>query len=94
MNNWILLKTSRIKSDDSYNIVEMKFLNNTGNNKSEYDISFKILFENDRAERILEEFNKNIGYVDNVSDFITSINLFMKKNPRWLSIGFDRRNQN
>ena len=91
MNKWILLKTSRVESNDLYNVVEMKFVNNVDNKHNDYIINFKINLEDDRPEKILEEFNQNIGYVDNICDFMTSIKLYIKRNPRWLSISFDKK---
>jgi len=90
MNKWILLKTSRVESNDLYNVVEMKFVNNVDNKHNDYIVNFKINLEDDRPEKILEEFNQNIGYVDNICDFMTSIKLYIKRNPRWLSISFDK----
>ena len=44
-----------------------------GSFSNDYIINFKINLEDDRPEKILEEFNQNIGYVDNICDFMTSI---------------------
>tara|TARA_B100000963_G_scaffold352200_1_gene365003 strand:- start:2411 stop:2689 length:279 start_codon:yes stop_codon:yes gene_type:complete len=91
MNKWILLKASRVESNDLYNVVEMKFVNNVDNKHNDYIVNFKINLEDDIPEKILEEFNQSIGYVDNICDFMTSIKLYIKRNPRWLSISFDKK---
>ena len=79
MNKWILLKASRVESNDLYNVVEMKFVNNVDNKHNDYIVNFKINLEDDIPEKILEEFNQSIGYVDNICDFMTSIKLYIKR---------------
>ena len=91
MNKWILLKTSKVECNDSYNIVEMKFLHDTEKKQNQYYISFKIDIKYDKAEEILDEFKSNLGDVENRSDFISAINVYKSKYPRWISVSNTRR---
>ena len=92
MNKWILLKTSKVECNDSYNIVEMKFLHDTEKKQNQYYISFKIDIKYDNAEGILDEFNSNLGDVENKGDFISAINVYRNKYPRWISVSNIRNN--
>lgn len=85
MENYTLLKTIRVYCKNNYNEILMFFKKKT---KYIYKISFIVNLIYDSPKKILREFQSCFGNISNSDDFIVSIKIFLKKNPRWLSIEF------